>query len=471
MIMTLANSNHTIEIPSSLIEEHLPYAPGDFVKVYLVVCYFAAYKKPLVSEIANRLNTRETEIITALEYWQGKGVLTIRNEAETWVELKETQGSGRKRSNHLYTDKDYNDALQKLFGTHMLKTSEFELIYDWTDVLHLPKEVAMMVIEYSVSRKGRGVNISYMNAVAKSWAEKGIDSVEEAMSEIDRYERISGGANRVLKFIGATGRLPSQPETALYQKWTMDWGFSQDAILTAIGDISATANPSFNYIDSVLENLKSKGATTSRKVSETKENDGKKRSEAKELLTMLGLKITPPNIKKIAGLKDICKNEAVLTLAFGEAAKRQTPSLNYVKTVLESWREKGLTSKAEVAEYLTGRNDFQKSAYALYKKAGIKTTLNDAHFETYLKWTNEDAFSLDLLAVVAEASRSANNPFQYMKKVLENLKEKGILTKKAFENQTAVKPAGEAAIRQRTYAAEDFQSVLDELDFETEADR
>ncbi len=471
MIMTFANSNHTIEIPSSLIEEHLPYAPGDFVKVYLVVCYFAAYKKPLVSEIANRLNTRETEIITALEYWQGKGVLTIRNEAETWVELKETQGSGKQRSSQLYTDKDYNDALQKLFGTHILKTSEFELIYDWTDVLHLPKEVAMMVIEYSVSRKGRGVNISYMNAVAKSWAEKGIDSVEEAMAEIDRYERISGGANRVLKFIGASGRLPSQPEMALYQKWTMDWGFSQDAILTAIGDISATVNPSFNYIDSVLENLKSKGATTSRKVSEAKENDGKKRSEAKELLTMLGLKITPPNIKKIAVLKDICKNEAVLTLAFGEAAKRQTPSLNYVKTVLESWQEKGLTTKAEVAEYLTGRNDFQKSAYAMYKKAGMKTTLNEAHFEAYLKWTSEDAFAPDLLTAVAEASRSANNPFQYMKKVLENLKEKGILTKKAFENQSAAKPVGDAAIRQRTYSAEDFQSVLDELDFETEADR
>ncbi len=211
-IMTFANSNHNIEIPNAFIEEHLVYAPGDFVKVYLVTCYFAAFKKPLVSEIANRLNTRETEVIAALEYWQGRGVLTIKNQAETWVELKETSATGKKRGSQLYTDKDYNDALQKLFGTHILKTGEFELIYDWTDVLGLPKEVAMMVIEYSVSRKGRSVNISYMNAVAKSWAEKGIDSVEAAMAEIDRYERISGGANRVLSYIGVSGRLPSRPE-------------------------------------------------------------------------------------------------------------------------------------------------------------------------------------------------------------------------------------------------------------------
>ncbi|MEX1307579.1 MAG: DnaD domain protein, partial [Eubacteriales bacterium] len=310
--MTLANSNHTIEIPYSFIEEHLPYAPGDFIKVYLVTCYFAAYKKPLVSEIANRLNTRETEIITALEYWQNKGVLTIKNEAETWVELKDVAGTGKKHSSALYTDKDYNDALQSLFGTHILKTSEYELIYDWTDVLHLPKEVAMMVIEYSVGRKGRGVNISYMNAVAKSWAEKGVDSVEAAMSEIDRYERLSGGANRVLKYIGVSGRLPSQPEMALYQKWTMDWGFTLDAIIMAIGDISATTNPSFKYIDSVLKNLKGKGATTSRKVSETKADESKTRDEAKELLAMLGLRINQPNIKKIADLKEICKNGGII---------------------------------------------------------------------------------------------------------------------------------------------------------------
>ncbi len=468
--MTLANSSHFIEIPYSFIEEHLPYAPGDFIKVYLVVCYYNAYKKPLVSEISNRLNSREAEVINALEYWQGKGVLTIRNEAETWVELNQTLSSGKKRGAHLYTDKDYNDTLQKLFGTHILKTNEFELIYDWTDVLNLPKEVAMMVIEYSISRKGRNVNISYMNAVAKSWAEKGIDSVETAMAEIDRYERISGGANRVLSFIGVSGRLPSRPEMDLYQKWTMEWGFTQDAILMAIGDISATTNPSFNYIDSVLGSLKSKGATTSRKVSETKADESKTRNEAKELLSMLGLKMNQPNIKRISALKDVCASEAVLKLAFGEAAKRQTPSLNYVKTVLESWQAQGLKTKADVTAYLTGRNDFQTSAISLFKKAGVKTALNEAHYNAYLQWTNEDMFAPDLLSAVAEASAGANNPFQYMTKVLANLKEKGMLTKGAFEKETVAKKGSDAAIRQRSYSSEDFQSVLDELDFGTEAE-
>ena len=468
--MTFANSNHSVEIPKSFIEEHLTFAPGDFVKVYLVTCYYSAFKKPLVSEIANRLNTRETEVITALEYWQNKGLLTIKNEAETWVELKEAAEAEKKGSSALYTDKDYNETLQKLFGTHLLKTNEFQLIYDWTEVLRLPKQVAMMVIEYSIHRKGRNVNISYMNAVAKSWAEKGIDSVEAATAEIDRYERISSGANRVLKFIGVSGRLPSQPEMALYQKWTTEWGFTLDAIIMAIGDIAATTNPSFKYIDTVLSNLKGKGATTSREVSETKANETKVRDEAKTLLSMLGLKMNQPNIKKLETLKTLCTNPAVLKLAFGEAAKRQTPSLNYVKSVLESWQAQGLDTKPQVTEYLTSRNDFKNSAYQLFKQAGIKTALNEAHYEAYLNWTNEDAFAPDLLEAVAKVSQGANNPFQYMKKMLENLKEKGILTKKAFENQPKSKPTSDAAIRQRDYTAEDFQSVLDELDFGTEAD-
>ncbi len=240
--------------------------------------------------------------------------------------------------------------------------------------------------------------------------------------------------------------------------------------MTAIGDISATTNPSFNYIDSVLASLKSKGATTSRKVSETKADESKARNEAKELLGMLGLKLNPPNIKRVSALKELCASDAVLKLAFGEAAKRQTPSLNYVKTVLESWQAQGLKTKADVAAYLTGRNDFQTGAYALFKKAGVKTALNEAHFNAYLKWTNEDVFAPDLLSAVAEASAGANNPFQYMTKILANLKEKGMLTKDAFGNTSAAKKGSDAAIRQRAYSAEDFQSVLDELDFGTEAD-
>ena len=59
----------------------------------------------------------------------------------------------------------------------------------------------------------------------------------------------------------------------------------------------------------------------------------------------------------------------------------------------------------------------------------------------------------------------------FMKKILENLKEKGVVTKAAFESKTDIKPGTDAALRQRTYTSEDFQKVLDEIDFDVEGEK
>ena len=73
--MTVANSHNqnSILLSEKFIKEHMPYAPGEYLKVYISGLGLNLYKKALVSDIASALNQRETDVVAALEYWQGKG--------------------------------------------------------------------------------------------------------------------------------------------------------------------------------------------------------------------------------------------------------------------------------------------------------------------------------------------------------------------------------------------------------------
>ncbi len=440
--------------------------------MYIVVLDIAAYKKPLVSEIAAALGQREMDVISALEYWQEKGLLTIKNEKQMWVAVPEetvkpTHASG------LYTDKSYNDTLQQMFGTHILKTSEYQMIYDWTDVLKLPKEVCMMVIEYAIQRKGRSVSISYMHAIAKTWAEKGIDSMEQAAAEIDRYERISSGANRVLGFIGGVGRLPSKPEMGLYQKWTEEWGFTLDAIMAAITDLTNTASPSFKYIDTILENLKNQGAVTARKITESQATASKVRSDAKALLGMIDAALTRPNLDKLEAFKAMGFKQDALMLAFAEAAKKPNVNLNYVESILKGWKKEGLTAKSKIAAHLISQSTLITNAYAFYKKAGITQKLSDAQLKQYLAWTDENGFEPDMMDAVAVYAGTAKNPYQYMVKLFSIMVEKNVKTLDAFNAQQTIfntSNAGKDEYLKRTYSPEDFQADLDHIEIDGEDD-
>lgn len=62
----------------------------------------------------------------------------------------------------------------------------------------------------------------------------------------------------VLRLLGKRNA-PTEPQRALYAKWTGDWGFSHELVLMAIDDTTGADNPSMNYLDAILENWRRMG--------------------------------------------------------------------------------------------------------------------------------------------------------------------------------------------------------------------
>lgn len=62
----------------------------------------------------------------------------------------------------------------------------------------------------------------------------------------------------VLRLLGKRN-MPTEPQRALYGKWSHEWQFSHQMILMAIDDTTGADNPSMNYVDAILEQWRRMG--------------------------------------------------------------------------------------------------------------------------------------------------------------------------------------------------------------------
>ena len=87
---------------NTFIDEYMPEANGEFVKIYLYLLRSAAGERPLsVSSIADTFNHTEKDVLRALSYWEKQGLLFLGTDSAGEIteiaflepELSETEES------------------------------------------------------------------------------------------------------------------------------------------------------------------------------------------------------------------------------------------------------------------------------------------------------------------------------------------------------------------------------------------
>lgn len=112
----------------------------------------------------------------------------------------------------------------------------------------------MYLFEYCVSKSKK--NISYIEAVALTWAEEGIDTEEKAKESTAAYNDRFNAVNRAF----GLNRAPGQIERQYITKWVEVFSFPDDIIIEACNrTILRTQKPDFKYTDKILETWFKKG--------------------------------------------------------------------------------------------------------------------------------------------------------------------------------------------------------------------
>jgi len=292
------------------------------IYLYLIRCISDSNMQISVSLLADKFNHTENDVIRALRYWEKSGLISLsydsnKNElvsitllsSDDTNYMKEIsdKNSNNKKSNHDNTS-DFNDKsksnstvshdvpsidvpliiesiaerkpkpsytssqlkqfaekddlsqllyiAQKYLGKTLTSTETNSIIYFY-EALKFPSDLIEYLIEYCVSKEHKSMR--YIEKVAISWADAGIESISQAKKEITFH---NNNMYSVMKAFGINNRNPGLREQEFINKWNDVYCFDSEIIIEACNrTIQVTHQPSFEYADSILIKWKEKNIT------------------------------------------------------------------------------------------------------------------------------------------------------------------------------------------------------------------
>lgn len=278
--------NQLTLVPDYFIDQHLAKASGEFVKVYLYIQRHLKDDAPLtVPNIADSLYMTEAEVNRALYYWKSEGVLIFEEEAASPNQPRNTgmmpnalsqtrnpgaamqtaSGTGistqpvKVPSKETLSPTVINSRMEEEGISHLafmadtylgkpLTQTELNTLFYFYDGLHFPVDLIEYLIEYCVSNNKKSMR--YIETVALSWYEQGIDTREKAQEAMKIYNK---NYYAVMKAFGISNRNPGPAEASFIKKWLEDYRFDLSVVLEACArTLSAISQPSFPYTDSIL---------------------------------------------------------------------------------------------------------------------------------------------------------------------------------------------------------------------------
>lgn len=284
--------NRVFAVPCALVDRHLKLAGKEQLQVVLFALRHAG-EGFTPESLAQALGMTVEQALDGLEYWCDRGLLSQSGqellplpqagdaamemtaapapepEAPAAVMPEAVQAPPEKpalppRKRLLRPDGEHLTArlaesenvrflMQEAESTlgKTLSPAMSSLLLTITDDYGLPAEVTVMLLHYAkeIGRTGT----SYIDSVARDWAESSIFSLEAAEEKLQQLSKARLAWGRVSAAAGLSKRSPSKSEEEKACRWVYEWGF-QPEMLSAAYEVCAdhTGKFSASYMDKVL---------------------------------------------------------------------------------------------------------------------------------------------------------------------------------------------------------------------------
>ena len=251
-------------VSNVFIEQYMPKARGEFVKVYLLLLKQNMNGEPGIgSEImARMLNLLESDIMNALHYWNEEGLIKLSPldrlgnfsieflplDSEKAIESEEDESI----LNSL-TEPDITSMLKDVekILSRTLNYKEMQICIEWNKKFLFTTELITLLVEYCAS-KGKS-HFRYMDTVASAWNEKNVRTVSQAQTLIAKEEDKWKKIKEILKYLGIKNTDLMKPQEDMLEKWLFIYNFKLEIIQKACDRCFQRLNRAdFKYIDSIL---------------------------------------------------------------------------------------------------------------------------------------------------------------------------------------------------------------------------
>lgn len=324
----------TTRVENLFINEFLPDAPGDYVKVYLFALMYAKYEEEIDSSImAKMLGMEEFEVDEAWNYWEARG-LVKRSSDGSDIEfirmVEKLYGKGMPYSQPVsiavqpegdeeddgtednfddeevdpYFDFDSPDnaepkqeekpkkkmapaeerimiseQLRQIFARFQeisgrtVSRRETEKLTDAVKVYGIKPEVLFYAIDYCADL-GKD-SIDYIFNVANRWKEEGCEDRESVKELLEKDSERNRAYHEIFKAVGFN-RLTTPADRDIMNRWFDEMGFSLEEVLEACRATGGIREPSLRYVNKILENkMLEKGGVKNTTSAPSSERDAK----------------------------------------------------------------------------------------------------------------------------------------------------------------------------------------------------
>lgn len=303
-------------ISNRFIDEYMKDANDAQLKIYLyLVRVMSANLSTSISDLADKFNHTEKDVMRALKYWEKCHLLSLEFDEDkvlTGIHMEELNAKGSASPgsatgsasvvsivnrqtpvsaivppakpaftpDELKAFKDREDTAQLLFIAESyfkrpLTASEMKSILYYSDVLHFSDDLIDYLIQYCIDRGKK--DFKYIDAVAVNWAQASVTTPKQAEKFACKYDKSVYG---IMNALGKSAS-PTAKELEYIKRWTKEYAFSTDIIIEACErTVLATDKHRFEYAESILSSWHKTGVHHKTDIARVDELFQKKKSTA-----------------------------------------------------------------------------------------------------------------------------------------------------------------------------------------------
>ena len=256
------------DVENIFINEYMPTAPGDYVKVFLYGLLYAQNQGQITHrQMALQLGMSEEKLEEAWDYWEKMGIITkkyVINSQRYSIEFKNLRSMmysegfkteeviDKKEESPLINNqfKELVSEVEKFFG-RPLSPKESQEVASWIEEEGATKEVVLGAVEYCIEKGKRGIN--YIAKVVLQWNENGFKTSEDVKNHIASLEERFGNYKKILQALGLN-RAATEAEREMIDNWFDIMQFNMERVMDACVKASFISSPNLRYVNKVLEN-------------------------------------------------------------------------------------------------------------------------------------------------------------------------------------------------------------------------
>lgn len=294
--------NGIFNLPTDIVDKYLKMASEYQLKALLYIIRHEGRADS--ASVAKALGQTVGDIESIMEFWLSEGVVVAdgceiapppapvtepaEEKAEKTVPKHEMLAAPRLSPKDVAAfaaaDQSISFLLsdaQRVLG-RTISHAEQEMLVNMVQYYGLKVEVILMILEFYRSEKQRGkaIGISYVNAMAKNWADEGINSITDAEAKLQDIARSDRLWNEIVAITGIRHRRPTAKQREMVYDWFKDFDV---AMITLAADIMKenTAEPSLAYVNKILKQWKKKNITSPAQVKAEQEAFEKSKANKK----------------------------------------------------------------------------------------------------------------------------------------------------------------------------------------------